>query len=91
MSTFSQMYEERLCRICHGYDVEWFCDHLVLYQTSTRTYAHPHCMVEKFGLKEALKRVRHDWQKKQFKRALKFPVVKGKDHPMVLEMKRSTR
>lgn len=82
MSAFSYRYEERLCRICHGYDVEYRDGHYVLHQTSTRTYAHPHCMVEKHGLKAALEKVKHAWQKREFKKALKHPIKKGGKHPL---------
>lgn len=83
MSTFSHLYEERLCRICGSYDREYANGHYILWQTSTRTYAHPACMVEKFGRKEALAKVKHAWQIPLFKKALRFPIVKGDKHPML--------
>ena len=87
MSVYSHRYEERLCRLCQGYDVT-YRDGIVLYQVSVRTYAHPKCMVEAFGLAGALAKVRHEWQRKEFKKALKRPCKKGLPHPMVEDLKR---
>jgi len=76
MSTFSYYYDERLCRICKGYDRQ---DNLHYY--AFRQYAHPQCMVEKYGHKQALMMVR-EWGRPEFKRMLKRPIVKGREHPL---------
>lgn len=88
MSTMSYAYEERLCRICDGYDVEWRDGHMVLLKTSVRGYQHPRCMVEKHGMKEAIAKVPHKWQIKLFKKALKFPIKKGGKHPLAVTLER---
>ncbi len=94
MSIMSSAYEERLCRICDGYDVTWRDGHMVMLKTGVRSYKHPHCMVEKLGLEEAIAEVPHKWQIKLFKQALKFPIQKGGKHPLaqsIASLKRSSR
>ena len=91
MSVFSHRYEERLCRLCRGYDVTYRDGHIVLYQVAIRSYAHPQCMVEAFGVAGALAKVRHEWQKKEFKKALKHPIKKGGEHPMMADLKKVMR
>lgn len=88
MSVFSYMYEERLCRICNGYDVEYRDDHYVLWKTSIRSYAHPHCMVEKFGRKGAMDRVQHRWKLRLFLEALRYPIKKEQEHPLIARNRR---
>jgi hypothetical protein len=86
MSVMSYTYEERLCRICGGYDKEYARDsgrgHRVLFATSIRRYAHAQCLVEKHGKKAALAMIRHDWMKREFLRSLRFPISKDGKHPL---------
>lgn len=91
MSVMSYAYEERLCRICGGYDPEYRDGHYVLLPTSIRRYAHPHCMVKKFGKKEALAMLQHDWHRPQFLKALRYPIQQGKRHPLATALRNGVR
>lgn len=77
MSSMSHAFEERLCRVCDGYDHP-----RVMFYYAFGRYAHAPCMVEKWGLKAALEKL-HDWERPLFKKALKEQVTKGKPHPLV--------
>lgn len=77
MSSMSHAFEERLCRVCLGYDRQGN-----LHYYAFGRYAHPRCMVEKWGLKKCLGML-HAWQRPMFRRQLKAEVKKGQPHPLI--------
>lgn len=82
MSSMSHRFEERLCRVCDGYDVPHDGEGHVLFYYAFRRYAHARCMVEKWGKEKALSML-HDWERPLFIKALRRPVTKGRPHPLV--------
>lgn len=67
----------RTCSVCGKMDVTFRNGSYVLFHYSTRRYAHAHCMVAKWGIRESQKLIRHPWLIKLFRAVLaKDPVAK---------------
>lgn len=83
------VYEERLCRICKGYDrpYKWTPrgGYSQMFQTGPRHYAHGRCLIDKFGLKGAYEKLYYNNVSHQtsLRRSARHPVTKGGKHPLV--------
>jgi hypothetical protein len=60
VADFIQVPEYRTCTVCKKNDRTFKEGHYFMFKWSLRHYAHPECLVKRFG-KEAVEKV-HDWQ-----------------------------